>query len=120
LTTIRDLILSSLGKIPQALQTAKQYLEMRNLYKSAELHVEFSRLYKAILEVFQHILDWMSKSSIRHAVTAFWKQDEYEQELEDKLTCVWDQAAAVRQQAEICSQFLIGDIHQNLEIREYY
>ncbi|KAH8808858.1 hypothetical protein F5884DRAFT_384116 [Xylogone sp. PMI_703] len=119
LNKIRDLILSSLGKIPQALQTAKQYLEMRNLYKSVELHIEFSRLYKAILEFFRHILDWMSKSSFKHAAVAFWKQDDYEKDLEDKLSCVWDQATAVRQQAEICSQFLIGDIHQNLEIQTH-
>ncbi|KAF8849599.1 hypothetical protein BDZ45DRAFT_732131 [Acephala macrosclerotiorum] len=114
---IRDLILSSLGKIPQALQTAKQYLEMRNLYKSAELHIEFSRLYKAILLVFKHMLEWMSKSGFRHAAKALWQQDDYEMDLEDRIKDVWDRAAAVRQQAEICSQYLIGSIHENLAIR---
>jgi hypothetical protein len=116
--TIRDLIFSSLGKIPAALETARQYLEMDNLYKSLKLHIEFSRLYKSILIVFRHILDWLSKSLIRKATSAFLKQGEYEKELVEKINIVRDRGAAVRQQAEICSQYLIGSIHQNLSKRE--
>lgn len=93
---------------------------MHNLYKSVELHIEFSRLYKAILIVFRHILEWMSKSGIKHAAKAMFRQDDYEKELEDRITDVWDRAAAVRQQAEICSQYLIGSIHENLAIRKYF
>jgi hypothetical protein len=115
---MRDIIFDNLEKIPACLDTAQEYLTMNNLYKSIALHCAFSRLYTAIMVAFEHMLAWLSKGSMKHAAGAFFKQGNYESLLETKIEAIRDRSTDVRQQAEICSQYLIGSIDAKVSRRK--
>ena len=112
---IREIIFETLGSIPAMLGNAKLYVEM---WKSLKLHIEFSKLYTAILEVFCHILKWLQENSFKAAAKAFLQQDGYEKSLSSKLKIVENCAAAVREEASICSQYALGSINRNMGRRK--
>lgn len=114
ISEMRDLIFSSLGKIPAALETAKEYLQMNDLYQNKILHLAFARLCASILVAFEHMVRWLSERSIMRAMKSLLKQDDYEKQLKMKIQDVYDCAKNVRQQAERCSQELIGKVHQEV------
>ena len=113
---MREAIFEALGSIPTTLANAKLYTEM---WKSVELHREFSKLYTAILEVFEHMLSWLSeKHHIKRALKAFGQQDSYEDKLNRMIRNVEHCAILVREQASICSQWVIGSVNQKIDRRE--
>ena len=113
---MRESIFEALGSIPTTLANAKLYTEM---WKSVELHREFSKLYTAILEVFEHMLSWLSeKHHIKKALKVFGQQDSYEDKLNRMIRHVEYCATLVREQASICSQWVIGSVNQKIDKRE--
>lgn len=112
---VRESIFDALGSIPTTLANAKLYTEM---WKSVELHREFSKLYTAILEAFEHMLSWLCEKHHIKAFKVFGQQDSYEDELKRKIRNVEQCATSVREQASICSQWVIGSVNQKMDKRE--
>ena len=112
---VRESIFDALGSIPTTLANAKLYTEM---WRSVELHREFSKLYTAILEVFEHMLSWLLEKHHSKVLKAFGHQDSYEDTLKRRLRVVEDCATLVREQASICSQWVIGSVNQKMDKRE--
>ena len=111
---IRDMIFTALGRIPATLETARLY---HGLWQSTKLHQAFSKLYTAILKVFEHILTLLSESSWRTATKQVFKQGRYGEELEEFLHNVERCAVDVREEANICSHWVIGSVNQKIDIR---
>ena len=112
---VRESIFDALGSIPTTLANAKLYTEM---WKSMELHREFSKLYTAILEVFEHMLCWLLEKHHIKALKVFSQQDSYEDKLKRMVRTVEECATAVREQATICSQWVIGSVNQKMDRRK--
>lgn len=112
---VRESISDALGSIPTTLANAKLYTEM---WTSVELHREFSKLYTAILEAFEHILSWLSEKHHVKAFKVFGQQDSYEDDLRRTILNVEQCATSVREQASICSQWVIGSVNQKMDKRE--
>ena len=112
---VRDSIFDALGSIPTTLANAQLYTEM---WFSVELHREFSKLYTAILEVFEHMLSWLLEKHHIKVLKVFGQQDNYEDKLNRMLRTVEERAASVREQASICSQWVIGSVNQKMDKRE--
>ena len=113
---VRESIFDALGSIPTTLANAKLYTEM---WKSVELHREFSKLYTAILEVFEHMLSWLLEKHHIKVLKVFGQQDNYEDKLKRMIRTVEDCATSVREQASICSQWVIGSVNQKMDKREW-
>lgn len=112
---VRDSIFDALGSIPTTLANAKLYTEM---WFSVELHREFCKLYTAILEVFEHMLSWLLEKHHIKVLKVFGQQDNYEDKLNRMIQTVEECAASVREQASICSQWVIGSVNQKMDKRE--
>ena len=112
---VRESIFDALGSIPTTLANAKLYTEM---WRSVELHGEFSKLYTAILGVFEHMLSWLLEKHHSKVLKAFGQQDSYEDTLKRMLRVVEDCAMSVREQASICSQWVIGSVNQKMDKRD--
>lgn len=112
---VRESIFDALGSIPTTLANAKLYTEM---WRSVELHREFSKLYTAILEVFEHMLSWLLEKHHSKVLKAFGQQDSYEDKLKRMIRNVEQCAASVREQASICSQWVIGSVNHKMDKRE--
>ena len=112
---VRDTIFIALARIPATLETARLY---NGLWQSTKLHRAFSRLYTAILKVFEHILALLSESSWRAATKALLHQSGYGEQLENFLHDVERCAVDVREEANICSHWVIGSVNQKIDIRE--
>lgn len=117
---VRDKIFDNLSRIPAVLDKAKDFLGMNNSYKSIKLHNAFSSLYSAIVNAFRHMLEWLQKSSFRHAAGAIFKGPDYGKLIDDSVAMVDTQAENVRQHAEICSYYMIGRIDHNITRRECF
>ena len=113
---VRESIFDALGSIPTTLANAKLYTEM---WKSVELHREFSKLYTAILEVFEHMLSWLLEKHHIKAFKVFSQQDSYEDKLKRMIRTVEECATSVREQASICSQWIIGSVNYKMDKREW-
>lgn len=111
---VRESIFDALGSIPTTLANAKLYTEM---WKSVELHREFSKLYTAILEVFGHMLSWLLEKHHVKVLKVFGQQDSYEDKLGRMIRNVEQCATSVREQANICSQWVIGSVNQKMDKR---
>lgn len=114
---VRESIFDALGSIPTTLANAKLYTEM---WKSVELHREFSKLYTAILEVFEHMLSWLLEKHHIKALKVFGQQDSYEDKLKKMIRNVEECATSVREQASICSQWVIGSVNCKMDRRKLW
>ena len=113
---VRESIFDALGSIPTTLANAKLYTEM---WRSVELHREFSKLYTAILQVFEHMLSWLLEKHHIKVLKVFGQQDSYEDKLKKMLQNVEQSAASVREQASICSQWVIGSVNHKMDKRNW-
>lgn len=113
---VRESIFDALGSIPTTLANAKLYTEM---WRSVELHREFSKLYTAILQVFEHMLSWLLEKHHVKVLKVFGQQGSYEDKLQRMLQNVEQSAASVREQASICSQWVIGSVNHKMDKRNW-
>lgn len=113
------MVFANLAEIPQALDGARDYLKMNNIYQSLKLHQAFSKLCAAILVAFEDMLRWLGENRWKHAAKAFFASDGYEADLKTKVDVVKQQSEAVRREAERCSYFLLGNVDQKLTKREF-
>ena len=111
---IRDTVFAALGSIPAIVAKANVYLEM---WKSVDLHKAFSRLYTIILEVFEHIIAWLAEPGLLSVGKAFFKQDQYGDNLRSMIDNVRVYAKDVADEADICSQWVIGSINEKMDRR---
>ena len=115
---VRDLIFTNLAQIPLALETARDFLLANNVHQSLKLHQAFSRLCAAIFVAFEDMLRWLQESRFKHAAKSFFLPDGYEAQLQEKMAAVKLQSEDVRQQAEICSHVVLGNVDRKLTKRE--
>ena len=111
---VREAIFTALSDMPAALENANIYSRM---WSSVKLHQAFSDLCTSILKVLENIFAWLSEPGILSAAKAFVKQDDYGKRHLAQIDKVKQNAASVREEADICSQWVIGSIDEKLDRR---
>jgi hypothetical protein len=106
----------ALDQIPISIGKAEALMAVYEDSRQLEVHV--SKLYVAILELLEHILEWYAKSPAMKFLGAVLQSDEYGSKLDEKYRQLQRFEQRVEGQAAVDQHRQIGAMDQNIKFRK--
>jgi hypothetical protein len=105
----------ALDQIPISISKAEALMAVYEDSRQLETHV--SKLYVAILDLLEHILEWYAKNPAKKVLYAVFQGDEYGSKLDEKYRQLQKLEQHVEGQAAVDQHKRLGAVDQNIKFR---